>query len=617
MVFVITAVTLLLYVRCLSFDYIYCDDNLFILDNETYNRTIENIVGSFTSTLTQTSSYYRPVFSCSFIVEEQIGGTSPRLHHLTNLLFHLLGTLLLFATLLKLGYPKGLSLGATLVFAVHPLMVPATAWISGRNDTMVTTFLFVSFICFVNYLESPLPRKRRWLVLHGCALTAALFTKEIAVLFPVVLAAYAVLFRKERLGDKKYFAAFAVWGACILFWCLLRHFAVGETHSPDVVGIGPLLKNLPIVPAIVGKMFLPVKMTALANIDGISVFTGVAAAAMICAFTFMNKRADRRRILFGAVWFILLVAPTLMIRLKDDFFGYAEHRAYLLFFGVLVIVLELCLPLSFFKKRTAMWAVLALVGLFFLRSSAYATSLRDQKAFWTDRHRVYPFDRRTNMMLGEIFFTNGIYDSARSSYAAAMNVAGVSTPATPEKSMFVNLSAMARYEGRYDDAESFARRALAIDSSDADATYNLGKSLLLRGRNDESLPFLTRAAQNDCRDPVRFMDLGAALFNAGRLLPAADAFQKAIDLAPDLKGVWANLGSVYARTGRTDEAEKMFLAELQRDSSSRQAYINLITLCCTQLNDFRKASMYADQSAKRGIILPQNVKLLLGKTQRK
>ena len=132
MVFVITAVTVLLYARCLSFDYIYCDDNLFILDNETYNRTIGNIVGSFTSTLTQTSSYYRPVFSSSFIVEEQIGGTSPRLHHLTNLLFHLLGTSLLFATLLKLGYPKGLSLGATLVFAVHPLMVPATAWISGR-----------------------------------------------------------------------------------------------------------------------------------------------------------------------------------------------------------------------------------------------------------------------------------------------------------------------------------------------------------------------------------------------------------------------------------------------------------------------------------------------------
>lgn len=55
----------------------------------------------------------------------------------------------------------------------------------------------------------------------------------------------------------------------------------------------------------------------------------------------------------------------------------------------------------------------------------------------------------------------------------------------------------------------------------------------------------------------------------------------------------------------------MFLAELHRDSVSRQAYMNLIALGSTGLKDMLKAYRYAEEAARRGIILPENVKTLL------
>lgn len=61
--------------------------------------------------------------------------------------------------------------------------------------------------------------------------------------------------------------------------------------------------------------------------------------------------------------------------------------------------------------------------------------------------------------------------------------------------MSVNLSTMALDEGRYDDAESFARSALKIDSLEVSATFNLGKSLVLRNEIEAGLPYLSKATQ--------------------------------------------------------------------------------------------------------------------------
>ena len=57
----------------------------------------------------------------------------------------------------------------------------------------------------------------------------------------------------------------------------------------------------------------------------------------------MSKSIDKNKVYFGFLWFLLLVFPTLLIRIiyVEDFFDYAEHRAYLVMIGLIIVILEI------------------------------------------------------------------------------------------------------------------------------------------------------------------------------------------------------------------------------------------------------------------------------------
>ena len=135
---IIAAVCVLLYARAVGFNYTYADDDWLIKDNLSYNSDLSNITHSFTRILG--SSYYRPVLVITFILEAQIAGDKILFYHITNLLLHLGGSLLVFFVLRKMGYKNLMSLFFGIFFAVHPILTPAAVWISGRNDYLLTVF---------------------------------------------------------------------------------------------------------------------------------------------------------------------------------------------------------------------------------------------------------------------------------------------------------------------------------------------------------------------------------------------------------------------------------------------------------------------------------------------
>ena len=66
------------------------------------------------------------------MLDAQMGGTSPRAYHVANVVWHALATCVVAAVLLSLRYsPRAAGVGA-LLFASHPALVPAVAWIPHR-----------------------------------------------------------------------------------------------------------------------------------------------------------------------------------------------------------------------------------------------------------------------------------------------------------------------------------------------------------------------------------------------------------------------------------------------------------------------------------------------------
>ena len=122
----------------------------------------------------------------TFAAEYKIFGLNSFIFHLSNLLLHLLCTLLVFQILrlLKLN-PLYAAIGA-IIFGVHPMHVESVAWIAERKELLYSLFFLTSIIVYINYLNS----QKNKLILFLLSLflfILALFSKITAVTLPLSL----------------------------------------------------------------------------------------------------------------------------------------------------------------------------------------------------------------------------------------------------------------------------------------------------------------------------------------------------------------------------------------------------------------------------------------------
>src|SRR6266487_3380238 len=188
------------------------------------------------------------------MLDALVGGPKPFIYHLTNLVLYIVGSLCVFWLLLTLGYQRLLSLLLALVFALHPMFVPMVAWVPTRGDLLLTIFFIVAFILFIKSFRANRPVLVLW---HGVTFFLALLSKETAVAVPpLCLLCYYFEFRKTpgRKLIKRYFVVWLIAGAG---WYYL-HSALHMGHG-DEVGLAAFIQNLPIVPELLGKFFVPAR----------------------------------------------------------------------------------------------------------------------------------------------------------------------------------------------------------------------------------------------------------------------------------------------------------------------------------------------------------------------
>ncbi len=99
--------------------------------------------------------YYRPVLAISMMLDYVLWQEASGFH-LTNILFHVCNTLLVFFLSWKLirvqAWRVPLSFLAALLFAVHPIHTEAVDWISARTDLLATFFSLSAFLSYIYFL---------------------------------------------------------------------------------------------------------------------------------------------------------------------------------------------------------------------------------------------------------------------------------------------------------------------------------------------------------------------------------------------------------------------------------------------------------------------------------
>jgi len=96
-------------------------------------------------------SLFGPLNWLSYMLDVEIFGGNPAGFHFTNLLLHLLNTILFYSILVRMTGARRTALFAAMLFAVHPLRVETVAWVSDRKDLLAMLFALLSMECYRQY----------------------------------------------------------------------------------------------------------------------------------------------------------------------------------------------------------------------------------------------------------------------------------------------------------------------------------------------------------------------------------------------------------------------------------------------------------------------------------
>src|SRR2546425_3752233 len=167
---------------------------------------------------------FRPLYMTTLWLDRRIGGLSPSLFHLTNLLW-IAATAALVVVLARRYTGDGpLALATGLIFALHPFHVENAAWIGARSDPVFA----VPFLLAAVFYDRWRVRASGLPLLALLLFEAALLAKENAVTLPLFILLMALLdpTRRPRRGEwwRGYATLALVAGAHFL---LLRAWVLG------------------------------------------------------------------------------------------------------------------------------------------------------------------------------------------------------------------------------------------------------------------------------------------------------------------------------------------------------------------------------------------------------
>jgi len=337
----------IIYLQSVKFDYTNFDDNGIILQKFGFVGNIHKMdsVYKVDAFFNKTGDFYRPVQNLSFMLDAQVSHEKLWMFHITNLLIHILTCISLYFFLQFLRLKRYSSFLLTLLFAVHPLFASGVGWVPSRGDILIGVLGLQTFLTFGLYLRT---NKIIYLILHVFMFFITIFTKETAVLFPILMVFYYFMVEKKsitwtelRKGFIKLIPFFVSWAAILVFFMVLRHKVVANTGATsDVLGIIPFFKNNTVIPTIIAKFFIPFNLSPFPLYDNLSTIIGLVFLLAIIYLTFEYSKEKKWTALLGFLWFLFFAVPPTIYRLEnaDTFFNYLEHRTYLPMMGIVIIL---------------------------------------------------------------------------------------------------------------------------------------------------------------------------------------------------------------------------------------------------------------------------------------
>jgi tetratricopeptide (TPR) repeat protein len=517
-----------------------------------------------------TQQYY-PLLHTAFWIEHRLWGGAVLGYHLTNVGLHGIAALLVVALARKLGLVTA-AWPAGFLFALHPVLVEAVAWISEQKSTLSGVFYLGSALM---YLDFDRTRRRSRYVLALVLFVMALLTKSVTATLPAALLLVIWLQRGRLDGKRNAFPLlpwFGMGAAAGLFTAWVERTLIGA-QGPDfaLTLLDRTLLAGRVVWFYLGKLAFPANLMFFYprwNIDASQWWQylfPLALLALIAALTWFTK--TRRWPLVALLFFIGTLFPVLgFLNVYPFVYSYvADHFTYLASLGVII-------PVAAAAARRPYWNAL-LVALLAVLTWRQARMYKNVETLYTETLLRNPASWISHNNLGNVFLDKpGRLDEAIGHFQTALRL-------KPNFPLTLNNlgGALLKIPGRETEALADLQKAVSLEPDFADAHNNLGSAWARLGRLPDAIAEFETALKLKPNFPRTLNNLGSALLKIpGRETEALADLQKAVSLEPDFAEAHTNLGAALSKIpGRMADAVAEYQVALQLDSGSAEAHNNL------------------------------------------
>jgi hypothetical protein len=183
----------------------------------------------------KTTRFYRPIASFSYSIDYLIWKLNPLGYHLTDLLLHIIASILVFLLIRSLteGKPITAWIGA-IIFTTHPILVEIVPANARRHDILFSIFIMLALLMFRKYSISKF-KQHVFLIFSILFYLLALGSKEIAVIFPFLILFYLMIF---VLNHKKSFWTVFVLALkkCVVYFAITFIFILWRSYVLQGIG---------------------------------------------------------------------------------------------------------------------------------------------------------------------------------------------------------------------------------------------------------------------------------------------------------------------------------------------------------------------------------------------
>ncbi|MDD5020939.1 MAG: tetratricopeptide repeat protein [Endomicrobiaceae bacterium] len=474
-VFLVLAIVIFaLYGKSIFFNFVYFDDDILILEKQNY-LTISNIKNILTDPVfaRENDKYYRPVLNLSFLLDKLIYNINPHGYHFTNILIHLFAVFSIFI-LFSYKYDKNISILFSIIFAVHPTIVKAVAWIPGRNDSLLALFCVLSFYFFVKYCET---YKKSNLIFHILFFTLSLFTKETATISILIYGLYIII---NNYPIKRYLNIMVTWIGILIIFFLIRYFVFSYQiiDASNSILFKTTLTNLPVLIKYIQLVIFPINISILAAKIDINYFTFFYTIVLFFMLFFLSKnKISLKLIVFYIIWFLLYIIPSCLVPNNN----YDVHRIYLPMVGIFLLLLE-TLKEFYVKKSKIVNIFLVIVSLmFFLISFNQTYKFKDKKIFWVSALVDNSESAIANANVAGLLSDAHRYEDAEKKYLKAILLEPW------ESKHYVNLSVLYIHMNNIEKSEKYLLDALNLNKYNEMIYYNLAQIYNYQGKKELAL----------------------------------------------------------------------------------------------------------------------------------